>query len=223
MKGRLGGIHRKVLDAIFAENVKTKAVEGGAHMFVIDPYHIARVAGVAAGQTRWFLGILKDMQQADVTIEDKTTGLHHWAHIISEVWESKRRADMPGGALTGDRPLYVVTVSAGWMKIYDTSMVVKYRNVLPVLSAIENGAVHAMALHILTHSAGSFDVADTLKTVGVPWDGISRRRQNKILQEIETEDLHLRELGIQLYRQTDTRRLMLSFHPAGTVHAQNPN
>ena len=220
--GRLGGIHRKVLDAIFATALKTKRIEGGAQMMVIDPYRVAKLIGVAKSHPGWLLSILRDMQSADVTIVDKTTGLRHWAHIISEMWESKRRADMPGGVLTGDRALYVVTVSAGWMKIFDTSMIVKYRNVLPVLSRIESGAVHALALHILTHSGGSFTVRDVLAVVGVPWDALSRRRQNQITQEVEQSAGLLAEIGMQLYRHSESGQLMISYHPSGAVHMHNP-
>ena len=84
--GRIGGIHRKVLDAIFGANLGERAVSGGARLFAVDPYQIARVAGIAH-HPHWLLKILKDMQDADVTLKDKSTGLRHWAHIISEVQE----------------------------------------------------------------------------------------------------------------------------------------
>lgn len=36
VEGRLGGIHRKVLDAIFAEPIKSKRIESGGQMMVIE-------------------------------------------------------------------------------------------------------------------------------------------------------------------------------------------
>lgn len=220
--GRLGGIHRKVLDAIFATALKTKRIEGGAQMMVIDPYRVAKLIGISKSHPGWLLSILRDMQSADVIIEDKITGLRHWAHIVSEMWESKRRAAMPGGALTGDRPLYVVTISSGWMKIFDTSMIIKYRNVLPVLSRIESGAVHALALHILTHSGGSFDAENVLSIVGAITPDTSDRHHRRLLQEIVKEAARLAQLGMQLYRHSATNHLMIAYTPTGAVHAQNP-
>ena len=217
--GRIGGIHRKVLDAIFASNLGERPVAGGARLFAIDPYQIARVAGIAH-HPHWLLKILKDMQAADVTIVDKVTKMRHWAHIISEVQESKKRAAQPGGALPGDRPLYIVTISAGWMKIFDTTLVVKYRNVLPVLSQIESGAVHALGLHILTHSGGNFDADSVLTTIGAITPNTSDRQRRRLLQDIVKETDRLAQLGIQLYR--NGTNLLLAYTPTGDVHTQAP-
>ncbi len=221
VEGRLGGIHRKVLDAIFAEPIKSKQIESGAQMMVIDPYRIAKLTGATKSHPQWLKTVLRDMQNAHVTILDKaTTGLHYWGHIISDIWESKKSAEMPGGALVGDRPLFVVTISPGWMQIYDTSLVVRYRNELSTLADIKSGAVHAAALHILTHSSGSFDVAEVLRVVGVGWDDISSRRQNQILQEVERDAEQLKKLGMHLYRQAVTAKLMISYQPTGEVHGE---
>lgn len=222
VEGRLGGIHRKVLDAIFAEPIKSKRIESGAQMMVVDPYRIAKLTGTTKSHPQWLKSVLRDMQKADVTIVDKATGLHYWGHIISDVWESKKSVDMPGGALVGDRPLFVVTISPGWMQIYDTSLVVRYRNELPVLAAIESGAVHAAALHVLTQSRGNFDVISVLRTVGVNWDGLSRSQRWKILQEFAAESERLAQLGMHLYRHADTDNLMISYHPTGEVHLNSP-
>ena len=222
VEGRLGGIHRKVLDALFAEPIKSKRIESGAQMMVVDPYRIAKLTGTTQSHPQWLKTVLRDMQKADVTIVDKASGLHYWGHIISDVWESKKSVEMPGGARVGGRPLFVVTISPGWMQIYDTSLVVKYRNELSVLATIQNGAVHALALHILTHSTGSFEVVRTSRMVGVPWDTLSPRRQNQILKEVESETDPLARLGMHLYRRTEDNRLMISYHPTGEVHLQSP-
>ena len=191
-------------------------------MMVVDPYRIAKIAGTKKSHPQWLKTVLRDMQNAHVTILDKTTGLHYWGHIISDIWESKKSAQQPGGALIGDRPLFVVTISPGWMQIYDTSLVMKYRNVLPVLADIESGAVHAVALHILTHSSGNFDAENVLSVVGAITPDTSDRHHRRLLQEIVKEAARMAKLGMQLYRQSDTNHLMIAYTPTGDVHAQSP-
>ena len=221
VSGRLGALHRKVLDAIFAEPIKTKRIkESGAQMMVIDPYQVEKLAGVAH-HPQWLKTILRDMQQANVTIINKITGVQYWGHIISDIWLSQHPAEMPGGALTGQRALFVVTISPGWMQIYDTSIVMKYRNVLPVLASLESGATYAMILHVLTHSGGCFAVDDVLQTVGVPWPSMSRQRRHAILREVRDADPQLQKLGMELYIQSDGR-LMVSYHPTGDITFANP-
>ncbi len=218
VSGRLGALHRKVLDAIFASAIKTKRIpETGGQ---IDPYQVEKLAGVAH-HPQWLKTILRDMQQANVTIINKITGVQYWGHIISDIWLSRHPAKLPGGALTGQRALFVVTISPGWMQIYDTSIVMKYRNVLPVLASLESGATYAMILHVLTHSGGCFAVDDVLQTVGVPWASMSRQRRHAILREVRSADPQLQKLGMELYTQSDGR-LMVSYHPTGDITFANP-
>lgn len=80
VQGRLGGIHRKVLDAIFAEPIKSKRIESGAQMMVVDPYRIAKLTGTTKSHPQWLKTVLRDMQNANVTILDKASGLHYWGH-----------------------------------------------------------------------------------------------------------------------------------------------
>ena len=227
--GKLGGIHRKVLDALFATALDTFRhstdipQQSGALSLLVDPYQVAKVAGVATRHPQWLYGILEDMRVARVELHDKTTGGRHWAGIVSEVnTQSSTRVPLPGGCKHGDRPLWRVTISSAWMRIYDTSLVLRYRNALPVLGQITSGATHALALHILTHTGGSYDVPTGLKTVGVPWNRLTQRRQHQLMQEIIREKDHLFHLGMELYRHHDTNHLMISYHPTGDVHAQNP-
>ena len=220
--GRLGGIHRKVLDAIFAEPIKTKRIESGAQMMVIDPYRIAKLTGTTKSHPQWLKTVLRDMQNANVTILDKVSGLHYWGHIISDIWESKKSAQQPGGALHGDRPLFVVTISPGWMQIYDTALVVRYRTVLPVLCQIESGAVHAVALHILTHSSsGNFEAESVLSIVGAITPDTSDRQRRRQLHAVVKEAERLARLGMQLYRNGNNH-LMIAYTPTGDVHTQAP-
>lgn len=192
-------------------------------MMVVDPYRIAKLTGTTKSHPQWLKTVLRDMQNANVTILDKATGLHYWGHIISDIWESKKSAQQPGGALIGDRPMFVITISPGWMQIYDTSLIVKYHNELPTLSAIKSGPVHAAALHVLTHSHGSFDVISVLSTVGIDWDNLGRQQQWRIIsREFDGESERLSRLGMHLYRQSGTDNLMISYRPTGEVHVNSP-
>lgn len=222
LEGHLGGIHRKVLDALFATAIKEQSLETGAKALVVDLYQVAKMAHVDH-KPKWILGLLKDMQTAEIEITDGTTGLRHWGSIISEFWESQHRVPQPGGALQGTRPYYVITISAAWMKIYDTSVVVKYRALLPDLNRIRDGATHALALHILTHQDHVFAVDDTLAHVGAFPSGISDRRRRQIRDQVLGESETLAVLGIHLYRQSATEQLMASYHHRPDVHFQSPS
>lgn len=221
VQGRLGGVHRKVLDAIFADNIKAHRLDTGACAFLIDPYRIEKTANIAANP-RWLLGIFEDMRQARVELFDKITGLRHWAGILSEYHESPRaRAHLPGGALTGDRPLYAVVISSAWMRVYDTSLIVKYKRLLPEINAIREGAVHAFVLHVLTHEAGIFRVDEALAHIGAFRAGTSDRHRRRIRAALVAESDRLEALGIHIYTGPGDK-LMASYHPRPEVHFQNP-
>jgi len=224
VRGRIGGIHRKVLDALFAAAVEEPyRHDTGALSILIDPYRTAKTAGVAMRHPQWLRGILEDMRVARVLIEDKTTGLRHWAGIVSEVTESTRKAAMPGGVLRGERDLWVVTISSAWMRIYDTSLVLRYRLMLPPLGRITSGAAHAVALHVITHTGDhSYSVEDTLHLVGAVTPETSDRHRRRLIQEVAGEEEHLGALGMTLYHQSGTGKLMISYHPTGAAHVQLP-
>ena len=222
VEGRLGEIHRKVLDAIFADHLQSQRLDTGACAFLTDPYRIEKTANIAANP-KWLLGIFEDMRKAKVELWDKTTGLRHWAGILCEYHESPRaRADMPGGALTGDRPLYAVVVSAAWMRVFDSSLIMKYQRLLPTINQIKDGATHAMALHILTHQAGSFVVDEVLAHIGAFRATTSDRHRRRLRATVLAETDRLAALGIHLYFHADTGRLMASYHPRPEVHFRNP-
>lgn len=73
---------------------------------------------------------------------------------------------MPGGALRGDRPLMIVTVSSAWMRIYRTGLTMRYRNLLPILNRARHGATHALALHVLTNNAYNRTLLQSLTEIG---------------------------------------------------------
>ena len=223
VSGALTEIHRKILDAIFAEHLEEKIIEEtGGRALLIDPYQIAKTAHIDKTKPRWLLQMLQDMIDVKLTITDKTTGLQHRGTIISEFWESSRRVSMPGGALNGTRPLYVVIISGAWIKIYNTSLGMRYRNILPILNTLSNGATHALALHILTHSSGCFDVDDILRHIGALRSGLTKQARSKMIKHLHQESDILARLGIYLYTHDTTGRLMASYQPTGEVHFRSP-
>ena len=218
-----GGFHRKVLDALFATALDTfrhttTPQQSGAMSLLIDPYQVAKLAGVATGHPQWLYGILEDMRVARIELHDKTTGGVHWAGIVSEVnVQSSARVPLPGGCKHGDRPLWRVTISSAWMRIYDTSLVLRYRNALPALGQITSGATHALALHILTHAGGSYDAESVLSIVGAITPDTSDRQRRRLLQGIIKEAARLAQLGMRLYRNGNNH-LMIAYTPTGDVH-----
>jgi len=230
--GRIGAIHRKVLDSIFAENLGERDVGTGGKEIVIAPYTICVLAKVARNP-QWLLGILDDMRQVTIEITDKNSGLRHWGSIINEVWEVKTRAKMPNANLGfADRKLYCVQISAAWMRIFDTSLVVRYKSALRDLHTIENGAAYMLALHILTHGKGYFDVEHVLEAIGAT-QGISARAVEKTIRAVVAEEegegekrgekkLRLSKLGMKLYKDPNSSRLMICYNPRSDVRFQLP-
>ena len=213
-------MHRKILDAIFAWHLNAHRLDTGAQAFLIDPYAVENAARVAHNPG-WLRGMLQDMITARVTL-DFNNGMHYDGTIISEFWKSTQQAEMPGGALTGTRSLWVVVVSAGWMALYDTSLIMKYRNLMPMLNQITDGTTHALALHVLTHSsARNFVVMHVLAVIGAVTANTTPDKRRRIQRQILAQETTLGRLGIRLYRAA-TGQMMLSYVPTSGVYFQNP-
>ena len=130
-----------------------------------------------------------------------------------------------------ERKLYCVQISAAWMRIFDTSLVVRYKSALSDLHAIENGGVYMLALHILTHGRGYFDVEHVLEAIGAT-QGISTRAVEKTIRAVVAEEegedkrgekkLRLSKLGMKLYNSQDSGRLMICYNPRSDVRFQLP-
>lgn len=186
----------------------------GAKAFLVDPYQLAKSANVDH-KPAWLTTLMRDMRHADVLIVDHKTGLEHHAGIVSEYRESPRRVQLPGGALHGDRPLMIVTISSAWMRIYRASLTVRYRNVLPIINQASHGATHALALHILTNAEYNRTLAQSLTEIGALRDDLSDRGRRKVLSEVLAESDLLNELGITIDRGIVYYRQHRMVHFAG--------
>jgi len=189
---------------MFGSAIKSRRLDTGALVLVVDRYKIVKLAGVTNKQ-KWLWDILGDMREAKVEIYDNTTHMTHQGGIVSEFGKSEK--------YTADgRELWAVTISAAWMRIYDTSLVVRYRNLLPILSRIWSGHVHAMALHVLTHKEGYFDLTEVLKRISAwPDENLKpesfKRQVRRLFEAIEGEEKLLGELGMTLYIEQGKRML----------------
>lgn len=195
--GRLTETHRKVLDAVFTTALAEYDLVTGAKAFLVDPYKIAVMAHVNH-KPQWLKTIMEDMRVAVVHIVDKHAGLEYHAGIVSEYVESSRRAKLPGGALNGERPLMVATISPAWMRIYRTSLTMRYRQLLPIINQARSGATHALALHVLTNQQYNRSLAQTLTEIGAWREGMSARGKRKVVATVREEQPLLDELGIQI-------------------------
>ena len=196
VEGRLTGIHRKVLDAIFGSCIESKRLATGALAMLVDPYKIEKLAGIAKNP-KWLRTLLEDMRVVKVTIETRDGGKWYQAGIVSEFGVSAREAD-------DGREQWLVTISAAWMNIFDTSLVVRYRELLPLLAQLRSGPVYAVALHVLTHGEGYFDVADLFRRV-MAWPAETlkpesfKRAVRRLFEAIDCETTILGQLGISTY------------------------
>ncbi len=213
--GRLTETHRKVLDAIFATAIEEYDMPTGAKAFLVDPYQLAKVANVNH-KPAWLATLMRDMRHADVLIVDHKTGLEHHAGIVSEYRESPRRVQLPGGALHGDRPLMIVTISSAWMRIYRASLTVRYRSVLSIINQARHAATHALALHILTNTQYSRALAQSLTEIGAWRDDMSDRGRRKVVAEVLDEADLLNKLGITIDRG------IVHYRQHHMVHFSNP-
>lgn len=194
--GKLGAQHRKILDAIFAEYVDLRRSSGTA-IFIVDPYRIAKIAGVTPNPRR-IREVLEDMRVAQIEIFDKRSGDLHVAGIVSEFVVTKKTVDGPGG-FCQERPLLKVTISAGWMKIWESGLIGYYRDVLPILGEIPSGATYMVALHMLTHRGASNYGLDTILQIIGAYDGItSEARKSQIRKEVKRCKSILKRLGIEI-------------------------
>jgi len=214
--GRLTETHRKILDAIFTTALAEYDLATGAKAFLVDPYKIAAMAHVDH-KPQWLKTIMEDMRVAVVHIVDKHAGLEYHAGIVSEYVESSRRAKLPGGALNGERPLMVATISSAWMRIYRTSLTMRYRQLLPIINQARSGATHALALHVLTNKQYNRSLVQTLTEIGALREDMSARGQRKVFATVLAEQLLLNALGIQI------REGIVYYQQHAEVHFASPD
>jgi len=212
VEGRLTGIHRKVLDAMFGSCVDSWRVATGAVTLLIDPYKVVTLAGIAKDNKR-LRALMEEMRVAKVTIEASDGKTWFQAGIVSEIRISGVDSD-------DGRDQWLVTISATWMNIFDTSLVVRYRNFLPTLAGIRSSTVHAIALHVLSHQEGYYDVEDLLKRVGAwPNEALKpesfKRLVRKRFEALDTHEKILEELGMSLYTDKQGKQMLRYVPPVG--------
>ena len=205
VQGRLSQVHRSVLDAIFAFPIAHKRLpnelgepDKGPAIFVVNPYEIATRAGVDH-KRKWLEGILNDLKQADVRIEQR----NHCAGIISEWEDTEENYPLRGGAVPGEAPLIRITVSSAWMKIMDETMSVRYSKLVPLIGSLESGATQALVRFLITHDNARYSLREALAIVGALREEISKSQRNRVVAAVIAERQRLSsDFGINLSEST---------------------
>lgn len=196
--GDITQIHRGILDAIFAHAIDSKVLNTGAIEILFDPFVITKVTH-SSRDYQWLAGrdnsIFRDMQVAIVEIVEKN-GNRHVGGIISEWRESKRHASMPGGVLTGDRALLAVTISAAWMRLYNSTLTVDYRDLIPAISSLKSGVLQALVRFCLTHRNMNMQLDDILGYIGAVDETTQERTIQRVIKAVCEADLS--KFGIQV-------------------------
>jgi len=191
----LTGQHRRILDALFAYALDTHRLDTGAMVLLVDPYRVDQATN--GGGTTWLRSLLEDLKHADVIIQERN-GTRWCGSIVSEWKEAKATRQLPGGALIGERQLWAITISAAWMHAFDNSLVVQYRELLPILHGLRCGAAYALALMVLTHRECSMQLADALRHVMAIRLDMTDRARRKVIGEVMKEAGQLSKLGIEV-------------------------
>lgn len=195
VKGKLTQIHRNLLDAACAFAIDYRTLENGALEVLVDPYTIATKTG-SSRDYKWLESKLHDMKVADVDIVDLKNDLRHHGGIVSEWREAKRRVPMPGGKLTGDRPLLAITISAAWMRIYSSTLTVQYKDLIESIARLPSGVQQALVRYCLTNRELNKQLESVLVEIGAITPATSRRQRFAILKEIREANLSF--FGIEI-------------------------
>lgn len=198
VNGKLTQIHRGIIDAIFAFAIDSRQLSTGALELLVDPYKITKATG-SDRHRFWIIGKLRDMQQASVTIEAK--GLLHGGAIVAEWREANRKVPLPGGVLNGERPLLAVTITAVWMRIYNWSVAVRYRNLMPAIEALHSGAGRALARFCITHNQVSLPLQEALSIIRAIRPNMTDRAIRKVRAEVRADSEGLTTLGIKILNE----------------------
>lgn len=200
--GRIGGMHRRLLDTMFAHATKARRNRNGSIDLLIDPYLIRKIAG-GSGKG-WIEQRLAELSEAKVRINGGKEG----GSIIAEWQDAAKTAAFPAGLTTAKhggqvvaahaRTLLIVTVGAVWMRIYDHTLAVKYSNLLPLLHSIKSGAAYALALHVITHREYNTQLDDALRHVRAIRDGMTERAVRKVRAAVMGEVGKLGTIGIAI-------------------------
>jgi len=187
VRGKLTQIHRNILDAIFGFALAIDQMQTGAMEILVDPFVIATQTG-SSRDYKWLESKLADMKAADVKIVD-AEGLPHRGGIVSEWRVSKRRVAMPGGALQGDRALLAITISAAWMRLYNNSLTVGYRDLIKPIAELETGVLQALVRYCLTHRELNKKLDDILTEIGAIGPTTGLRKHERARKSVIDADL----------------------------------
>lgn len=187
ISGNLTQIHRNLLDAIFAFSMKTREFENGSMELLVDPFQITSITK-SDRHHEWLLEKLHELKMANVELTD-AKGMRHWGGIVSEWRESKMSKPMPGGALTGERKFYAITISSVWMRLYKTSLTVDYKEFIGEISSLKSGVLQAVVRHCLTHQELNKNLDELLVEIGAITETTSRARRYAIKKEVVDSDL----------------------------------
>lgn len=191
----LTGQHRRVLDAIFAYALDSRCLDTGALVLLVDPYRIDMAT--SNNGTPWLRSILDDLKHADVTVTEKNSA-PWYGGIVSDWNETNLTKPLPGGALVGIRHLWAVTISAVWMRAFDSHLAVQYRSLLPILHSLRSGAAYALALMVISHREFSMQLSDALRHVMAIRPDMTRRACNKVIAGVLREKESFAAIGIKI-------------------------
>jgi hypothetical protein len=154
VKGRLTQTHRSVLDAIFAFPITSARYmdkgQPGPATFVINPYEIAKKAGLNPTNRKWLEKVIfEDMRVASIELKDKKGETICCGGIISD-WS--RDESFPHRGAVDEMSLLRVTISAAWMRLADETLGVCYSNLVEKIGVIKSGYIQSMIRTFLTQS-----------------------------------------------------------------------
>lgn len=217
VKGRLTQNHRAILDAIFAFPICSSRLmdekgNPGPAVFVVNPYLIAKKAGVCTNR-EWLEGtILEEMRTATVLIESKSDNKTscQCAGIVSE-WKKDETFNHRG--VVKESSLLRITISAAWMTLMDETMGVRYAPLVEKIGKIQSGATQALVRFLLTHTNARFWLKDALTILNAIGPDSSRQVISKTIKSVvENQEVLEREFGIRLEKKESKWLVSYSKH-----------
>jgi hypothetical protein len=212
--GDITQTHHNILDAIFGFALDSRTFQSGAVEVLVDPFIVTSKTG-SCRDYKWLDSVLEDMKKSMVRLKDNNGG-EHVGGIVSEWRKTKEKGvvvPLPGGCMKGVRTLLAVTISAAWMRLYNTTLTVGYRDLIPAISALKSGVAQALVRFCLTHRVVNMKLDEVLQHIGAIEETTKQanpRKYNRVHKIVAEADLTL--FGIEIknrvvtYRQHDLVR-----------------
>lgn len=205
VKGKISQIHRSILDAIQTEAIAKKENDDGSLTVVVDPYRIAKSAGISTHDREWLQSKIEDMVQSLIIIKKTGQPYSQVASLIHSSRPTDETVPMPcSGRLPGcenlvGRPLLRIVISAEWRKIERNEMGVRYKLLIPKIVALKSGVAQALVRFLLTHTETHCQLTDVLTWIGALRDDISRSQRHRIVFAIrQIADTLENDFGISI-------------------------